>query len=71
MSFTKILLLGAVALVACAGCATTTLDAARNGGADAAVQASPASPSDTESGVCAENGGWYETGPGVCEIEAP
>jgi hypothetical protein len=71
MSLTKVLAVGGVALLACAGCATTTLNAGDNGGADAAVQASPARLTDTESGVCAENGGWYESGPGVCEIQSP
>ena len=64
--------LGMLALIACAGCATATrpvaVDTSAHG--DAAVQASLATVGNGAR-TCEHDGGWYDRVAGVCDVEEP
>ena len=72
MSSKRAVVLGMLALVACAGCATASrtvaVDTRTDGGA--AVQASPATAGDAAQ-TCERYGGWYDSVVGACDSDGP
>jgi hypothetical protein len=58
--------LGMLALAACAGCATATHPGAGDTSPGGHTAASPAT---VEREACTDNGGWYDTVAGACVTE--
>jgi hypothetical protein len=60
--------LGMLALAACAGCATVTRPVAGDTSPAGDAAASPATVK-RQAQTCADNGGWYDTVAGACITE--